>query len=64
MKKVVEVSTETLYVRLREVLDSRGKKTLRADTVSLLERVLGVAVTPVQQVKVLMTLIAARLETN
>ncbi|CAO3655012.1 unnamed protein product [Mucor hiemalis] len=62
-KAVVAVNQETLLTRLREVLESRGKKnTDRDEQITTLESLLEVAESPFQKISVLLVLIASRFD--
>ncbi|KAI9267124.1 eukaryotic translation initiation factor 3 subunit 8 N-terminus-domain-containing protein [Helicostylum pulchrum] len=64
-KTIVAVSKETLLTRLREVLESRGKKnTDRAEQITVLENLSEVAESPFQKISVLLILIASRFDVN
>lgn len=61
----LEISADTLHTRLCEVLEARGKKaTDKLQQLEILEKLLEVAATPVHKLKVLLTLISARLDFN
>ncbi|KAI3649510.1 hypothetical protein MP228_005142 [Amoeboaphelidium protococcarum] len=64
-KKVEELTPENLYERLRILLESRGKKgTDKVAQMKQLELMLAMADNPVKKVKVLLSLISARLDFN
>ncbi|KAF9581629.1 Translation initiation factor 3 subunit c [Lunasporangiospora selenospora] len=61
--KTVEFTQENLFKKLREVAEARGKKnTNRDEQVRVLERLLVVATTPYQKIRVLLGLISAQLD--
>ncbi|KAG0317212.1 Translation initiation factor 3 subunit c [Dissophora globulifera] len=61
--KTVEFTQENLFKKLREVVDARGKKnTNREEQVRILERLLVVANTPYQKIRVLLNLISAQFD--
>ncbi|KAF9975058.1 Translation initiation factor 3 subunit c [Actinomortierella ambigua] len=61
--KAVDYSQENLFKRLREVNDARGKKnTDREEQARILERLLTVASTPYQKIRVLLALISAQFD--
>ena len=63
--KALEITPETVYARLRDVAEARGKKgTDRSEQIGILEKVLAVAGTPVQKVKTLLATISLRLDFN
>ena len=56
-------TTENLYQKLREIRDLRGKKgTDRQEMIRTIEKILAVAVTPIQRARVLMTMISAKFD--
>ncbi|KAI8075815.1 eukaryotic translation initiation factor 3 subunit 8 N-terminus-domain-containing protein [Gilbertella persicaria] len=62
-KVVVAVSYENVLLRLREVLESRGKKnTDRTEQIAILESLLEGAKSPFQKISVLLALIAYRFD--
>lgn len=62
-KANIAVTTESLLTRLREVLESRGKKnTNRDEQIALLEALLEAAKSPFQKISVLLALIASRFD--
>ncbi|CAM0136459.1 Translation initiation factor 3 subunit c [Umbelopsis sp. WA50703] len=64
-KAVVEITSENLLQKLREVLEARGKKsTDRNEQIAILQRLLKDASSPYQKIKVLLTLISSRFDAN
>ncbi|OZJ02772.1 hypothetical protein BZG36_03483 [Bifiguratus adelaidae] len=63
--KVLELTQENLFKKLREVMEARGRKnTDRTEQINILQRLLTVAVSPYQKIKVLLALISAQFDTN
>ncbi|KAG0336898.1 Translation initiation factor 3 subunit c [Podila humilis] len=61
--KTVEFNQDNLFKKLREVAEARGKKnTNREEQVRILERLLVVANTPFQKIRVLLSLISAQFD--
>lgn len=61
--KSVEFNQENIYKKLKEVTDARGKKnTNREDQVRILERLLVVANSPYQKIRVLLALTSAQFD--
>ncbi|KAF9430762.1 Translation initiation factor 3 subunit c [Entomortierella beljakovae] len=61
--KSVELNQDNLFKRLREVAEARGKKnTNREEQVRILERLLVIASTPYQKIRVLLSLISAQFD--
>ncbi|KAG0285145.1 Translation initiation factor 3 subunit c [Linnemannia gamsii] len=61
--KSVEFNQENIYKKLKEVADARGKKnTNREDQVRILERLLVVANSPYQKIRVLLALTSAQFD--
>ncbi|KAF9199503.1 Translation initiation factor 3 subunit c [Haplosporangium sp. Z 27] len=61
--KTVELNQENLFKKLREVAEARGKKnTNREEQVRILERLLVIANTPYQKIRVLLSLISAQFD--
>jgi len=59
--KTLQFTPESIPKHLRTILESRGKKnTDRLEQIKVMEKLFKVAVTPYQQIRVLMTLISAR----
>ncbi|CEG82889.1 Putative Eukaryotic translation initiation factor 3 subunit C [Rhizopus microsporus] len=64
-KAVVNLTSENVLARLREVLESRGRKnTDRVEQISILESLLEKAKSPFQKISVLLALIASRFDLN
>ncbi|KAI9260166.1 eukaryotic translation initiation factor 3 subunit 8 N-terminus-domain-containing protein [Sporodiniella umbellata] len=64
-KSVVSISNENILVRLREVLESRGRKnTDRSEQITILETLSEKAKSPFQKISVLLALIASRFDLN
>ncbi|KAI8382308.1 eukaryotic translation initiation factor 3 subunit 8 N-terminus-domain-containing protein [Blakeslea trispora] len=62
-KPAITVSNENILVRLREVLENRGKKsTDRSEQISILEALLEKSKSPFQKISVLLALIAYRFD--
>lgn len=54
---------ESIFKHLRSILESRGKKnTDRLEQIKIMEKLNDVAVTPYQQIRVLLTLVSARFD--
>ncbi|KAF9142304.1 Translation initiation factor 3 subunit c [Mortierella sp. GBA39] len=61
--KAVELNQENIYKKLKEIADARGKKnTNREDQARILERLLAVANSPYQKIRVLLALISAQFD--
>ncbi|KAF9344648.1 Translation initiation factor 3 subunit c, partial [Mortierella sp. NVP85] len=61
--KTIELNQENLFKKLKEVIDARGKKnTNREEQVRILERLLVVANSPYQKIRVLLSLISAQFD--
>ncbi|KAG0262626.1 Translation initiation factor 3 subunit c [Actinomortierella ambigua] len=61
--KGIEFNQENLFKRLREVNDARGKKnTDREEQARILEKLLTVASTPYQKIRVLLALVSAQFD--
>ncbi|KAG0276146.1 Translation initiation factor 3 subunit c [Linnemannia exigua] len=61
--KSVEFNQENIYKKLKEVADARGKKnTNREDQVRILEKLLVVANSPYQKIRVLLALVSAQFD--
>ncbi|KAG0228302.1 Translation initiation factor 3 subunit c [Actinomortierella wolfii] len=61
--KAVDFNQENLFKRLREVNDARGKKnTDREEQARILEKLLTIAHTPYQKIRVLLALISAQFD--
>ncbi|ORE08810.1 hypothetical protein BCV72DRAFT_303346 [Rhizopus microsporus var. microsporus] len=64
-KAVVNLTSENVLARLREVLESRGRKnTDRVEQISILESLLEKAKSSFQKISVLLALIASRFDLN
>ncbi|KAL1742068.1 eukaryotic translation initiation factor 3 subunit 8 N-terminus-domain-containing protein [Schizophyllum fasciatum] len=63
--KGMQYSPETIFKNLQAIQEARGKKnTDRAEQVKILEKLLEVAVTTYQRIRILLVLISARLDYN
>ncbi|KAH9935443.1 eukaryotic translation initiation factor 3 subunit 8 [Fomitopsis serialis] len=63
--KAMAFTPESIFKNLQLVQEARGKKnTNRQDQISILEKLLAVAVTSYQRIRVLLTLISARFDYN
>ncbi|CAG8433051.1 8593_t:CDS:2 [Diversispora eburnea] len=63
--KPIEYTSENLFKKLREVMEARGKKnTDRLEQIKILQKLLEVAITPYQQIRVLLALIPAQFDYN
>lgn len=61
--KTLQYTPESIFKHLRSIVESRGKKnTDRAEQIRIMERLLDVAITPYQTVRVLLTLISTRFD--
>ncbi|GAA5804708.1 hypothetical protein HPULCUR_010211 [Helicostylum pulchrum] len=64
-KVIAEITQENLFERLKEVLESRGKKnTNRKEQLNVLEALLKSAITPFQKISVLQALLASRFDVS
>ncbi|KAG0175055.1 Translation initiation factor 3 subunit c [Apophysomyces sp. BC1034] len=64
-KSVAEFSSENFFLKLREVLENRGKKsTNREEQTAILETLLTKAQSPFQKISVLLALISSRFDIN
>jgi translation initiation factor 3 subunit C len=64
-KATVNLTSENILTRLREVLESRGRKnTDRVEQINVLESLLEKAKSPFQKISVLLALIASRFDLN
>ncbi|GBB90228.1 hypothetical protein RclHR1_01710028 [Rhizophagus clarus] len=62
-KKPIEFTSDNLFKKLREILEARGKKnTDRLEQIKVLQKLLGVAATPYQQIRVLLALIPSQFD--
>ncbi|KAH9985969.1 eukaryotic translation initiation factor 3 subunit 8 [Russula compacta] len=63
--KAIQYTSEGIYKNLQAIQEARGKKnTDRADQIRVLERLLDVAVTPYQRIRVLLALVSSRFDYN
>ncbi|KAF3064970.1 Eukaryotic translation initiation factor 3 subunit C [Daldinia childiae] len=61
--KTLLFTPESIFKHLRAILESRGKKnTDRIEQIKIMEKLLEVAATPYQQIKVLLTIVSARFD--
>lgn len=61
--KTLQYTPESIFKHLRTIIESRGKKnTDRAEQIRIMEKLLEVATTPYQTVRVLLTLISTRFD--
>ncbi|KAI0097149.1 eukaryotic translation initiation factor 3 subunit C [Daldinia grandis] len=61
--KTLQFTPESIFKHLRAILESRGKKnTDRIEQIKIMEKLLEVAATPYQQIKVLLTIVSARFD--
>jgi translation initiation factor 3 subunit C len=61
--RTLQYTPESILAHLRNINESRGKKnTDRAGQISVMERLLAVATTPYQRIRVLLTLISTRFD--
>lgn len=61
--RTLQFTSESIFKHLRSILESRGKKnTDRLEQIKIMEKLYGVAVTPYQQIRVLLTLVSARFD--
>ncbi|KAH7041557.1 eukaryotic translation initiation factor 3 subunit 8 N-terminus-domain-containing protein [Microdochium trichocladiopsis] len=61
--KTMQFTPESIFKHLRAILESRGKKnTDRLEQIKIMQKLLGVAVTPYQRIRVLLTIISARFD--
>lgn len=61
--KTLQYTPESILKHLRTIIESRGKKnTDRAEQIRIMEKLLEVAVTPYQTIRVLLTLISTRFD--
>ena len=61
--KVLQYTPESILKHLRSFVESRGKKnTDRAEQIRIMEKLLEVATTPYQNIRVLLTLISTRFD--
>lgn len=61
--KTLQYTPESIFKHLRTIIESRGKKnTDRAEQIRIMEKLLEVAITPYQTIRVLLTLISTRFD--
>ncbi len=61
--KTLLFTPESIFKHLRNIMESRGKKnTDRQEQIKIMEKLSEIAVTPYQQIRVLLTLISARFD--
>ncbi|KAI1093245.1 eukaryotic translation initiation factor 3 subunit 8 N-terminus-domain-containing protein [Rostrohypoxylon terebratum] len=61
--KTLQFTPESIFKHLRGIMESRGKKnTDRTEQIKIMEKLNEVAVTPYQQIKVLLTIVSARFD--
>lgn len=61
--RTLQFTPESIFKHLRSILESRGKKnTDRLEQIKVMEKLYEVAVTPYQQIRVLLTLVSARFD--
>ena len=61
--RTLQYTPESIFAHLRTITESRGKKnTDRAEHIRTMERLLAVAVTPYQKIRVLLTIISTRFD--
>lgn len=61
--RTLQYTPESILAHLRTITESRGKKnTDRGEQIRIMERLLAVAVTPYQKLRVLLTLISTRFD--
>lgn len=61
--RTLQFTPESIFKHLRGILESRGRKnTDRMEQIKIMEKLFEVAVTPYQQLRVLLTLISARFD--
>jgi translation initiation factor 3 subunit C len=61
--RTLQFTPESIFKHLRSILESRGKKnTDRLEQIKIMEKLYEVAVTPYQQIRVLLTLVSARFD--
>ncbi|CAK7234369.1 Translation initiation factor 3 subunit c [Sporothrix eucalyptigena] len=61
--RVVQFTPEGIFKQLRTIMESRGKKnTDRPEQIKIMEKLNEIAVTPYQQIRVLLTLVSARFD--
>ena len=61
--RTLQYTPESIFKHLRVILESRGKKnTDRLEQIKVMERLLEIANTPYQQIRVLLTIVSARFD--
>ncbi|KAI1206624.1 eukaryotic translation initiation factor 3 subunit 8 N-terminus-domain-containing protein [Annulohypoxylon truncatum] len=61
--RTLQFTPESIFKHLRGIMESRGKKnTDRTEQIKIMEKLHEVAVTPYQQIKVLLTMVSARFD--
>lgn len=61
--KTLQYTPESIFKHLRSIIESRGKKnTDRTEQIRVMEKLLEVATTPYQRIRVLLTLISTRFD--
>lgn len=61
--KTLQYTPESIFKHLRSIVESRGKKnTDRAEQIRIMEKLLEVATTPYQTIRVLLTVISTRFD--
>ncbi|CAK7218071.1 Translation initiation factor 3 subunit c [Sporothrix curviconia] len=61
--RVVQFTPEGIFKQLRTIMETRGKKnTDRAEQIKIMEKLNEIAVTPYQQIRVLLTLVSTRFD--
>lgn len=61
--RTLQYTPESIFAHLRSITESRGKKnTDRTEQIRIMERLLAVAVTPYQKIRVLLTVISTRFD--
>lgn len=61
--KTLQYTSESIFKHLRSIVESRGKKnTDRPEQIRIMEKLLDVATTPYQTIRVLLTLISTRFD--
>ncbi|KAJ1337296.1 translation initiation factor 3 subunit C [Microdochium nivale] len=61
--RTMQFTPESIFKHLRAILESRGKKnTDRLEQIKIMQKLLGVAITPYQRIRVLLTVISARFD--
>ncbi|CAG8679186.1 24022_t:CDS:10 [Dentiscutata erythropus] len=63
--KIIEYTSDNLFKKLKEIMEARGKKnTDRLEQIKVLQKLLEVAATPYQKIRVLIALIPAQFDYN